>query len=258
MVELAYQLTGPRPDAPTVVLLGSLGSDRSMWDPQVSTLAASYNMLAVDVRGHGESPVPTGSYTVSALAGDVLELLDRLGLEAVHVVGLSLGGAIAQHLAESAPHRVRTLTLLCTAAKFGEPAGWLERAAFVREQGTAALAGAVVARWFSPAFADEDVVARSLAMVAGTPDEGYARCCEALASWDGREALGRIAAPTLVIAGAQDPATPPATLAAIADGVAGATLHVLDPGAHLVNVEQQDVVSKLIAEHISAENIEGP
>lgn len=253
VVELSYRATGPGPEAPTVVLLGSLGSNRSMWDPQTAALANDYEVLAVDLRGHGASPTGTGDYTVADLAGDVLALLDRLGRDAVHLVGLSLGGAVAQRIAAYAPTRVRTLTLLCTAAKFGTPQAWLDRAAAVRADGTAAIADAVVGRWFTAGLAERDpeLVARSRAMVADTPDDGYAACCTALAHWDGRPDLARITAPTLVIAGAQDPATTPDDMRLLADGIANSVLHVLDPAAHLANVEQAGPVSALIAAHLA-------
>lgn len=252
-VALAHQLTGPGPGAPTVVLLGSLGSDRSMWDPQVRTLSDQVNVLAVDLRGHGESPVPAGPYTVADLAGDVLALLDTLALPAVHLVGLSLGGAVSQWIAVHAPTRVHTLTLLCTSAKFGEPQGWLDRAAAVRADGTGSIAEAVVGRWYTEGLAarDPELIARSVEMVTRTADEGYAACCEALAGWDNRADLARIAAPTLVIAGRQDPATTPDDLKLIADGVADAVLHVVDPGAHLASVEQAGAVTALIAAHVA-------
>ncbi|MGA6207434.1 3-oxoadipate enol-lactonase [Nocardia testacea] len=251
-VELSYQASGPG-GAPTVVLLGSLGSDRSMWDPQIAALTADHEVLAVELRGHGESPVPAGDYTVAELAGDVLALLDRLGRDAVHLVGLSLGGAVAQRIAAHHPTRVRTLTLLCTAAKFGTPQAWLDRAAAVRAAGTESLAEAVVDRWFTSGLAarDADLVARGRAMVTATPDEGYAACCVALAHWDGRPDLARITAPTLVIAGAQDPATTPDDMRRLADGIANSVLHVLEPAAHLANVEQAGPVSALITAHIA-------
>lgn len=253
-VELAYDRTGPDGDDPTVVLLGSLGSTRAMWDPQVAALSAAYEVIAIDLRGHGESPTPAGPYKIDELAGDVLALLDRLGRGAVHLVGLSLGGAVAQWLAAHAPTRVRSLTLLCTAAKFGAAQGWLDRAATVRADGTAAIADAVVARWFTAGLAERDpaLIARSRTMLESTDDEGYAACCAAIASWDGRADLIRITAPTLVIAGAQDPATTPADLRLIADGIANSTLHVLDPAAHLASIEQAGPVSALIAAHIGA------
>ncbi|MGI5221014.1 3-oxoadipate enol-lactonase [Nocardia sp. CA-290969] len=251
-VELSYRVTGPA-TAPAVVLLGSLGSDRSMWDPQVAALAGEYEVVAVDLRGHGQSPTGTGDPTVADLAADVLALLDRLGRDAVHLVGLSLGGAVAQWIAAHEPTRVRTLTLLCTSAKFGTPQSWLDRAAAVRADGTASIAEAVVGRWFTTGLADRDtdLIARSRAMVETTPDEGYAACCVALAQFDGRADLARITAPTLVIAGAQDPATTPDDMRALAGGIANSVLHVLDPAAHLASVEQAGPVTALITGHIA-------
>lgn len=251
-VELSYRAAGPATAASTVVLLGSLGSNRSMWDPQVAALCADHEVLAVDLRGHGESPTGTGDYTIAGLAADVLALLDRRGRDRVHLVGLSLGGAVAQWIAARHPARVRTLTLLCTAAKFGAAQGWLDRAAAVRADGTASLAEAVVGRWFTAGLAgrDPELIARSRAMVEATTDEGYAGCCVALAHFDSRADLARITAPTLVIAGAQDPATTPDDMRILADGIADSTLHILDPAAHLASVEQAGPVTSLITAHI--------
>jgi len=255
-VALAHELTeGPGPDAETVVLIGSLGSDRSMWNPQIGTLSASVHVLSVDLRGHGRSPVPPGPYSVRELAEDVVALLDSLDLARVHIVGLSLGGAVSQWIAIHRPERVWTLTLLCTSAKFGKPAQWLERAAAVRAAGTASVADAVLARWFTPELADRDtdLVDRHRRMIVDTSDEGYAACCEALSDWDSRSDLSRITAPTLVIAGLQDPSTTPADLKIIADGVAGSTFRVLDPAAHLANVEQAGPVTAAVAAHIGSD-----
>lgn len=242
-------------DGTPVVMLGSLGSDRSMWDPQVSTLGSDRRVVAVDLRGHGESPTPPGPYRIDDLAADVLELLDALAVPRVHLVGLSLGGAVSQWLARHSGDRVATLTLLCTAAKFGEPQGWLDRAALVRRDGTEAIADAVVARWFTPEFAaaNIDLAERARAMVADTDNDGYARCCEAIAAWDFRAELAAITTPTLVIAGAQDPATTPADLGLIAAGIPGATLEIVDPGAHVASLEQPERVSALIAAHLEAQ-----
>lgn len=252
--QLAFSRSMKRADAPTVVLLGSLGSNRSMWAPQVRGLAEAHDVVAVDLRGHGESPTPRGPYTIEELAGDVCDLLDRLGLDAVHLVGLSLGGAIAQWIAAHQASRAATLTLLCTSAYFGAPQIWLDRAAAVRSAGTGSIAEAIIARWFTPALlaTDHDLVERAKAMILDTDAEGYAGCCEAIAGWDGRSILGQIAAPTLAIAGAQDPATPPAGLAYIADGIAHAELHVLDGAAHLANVEQPETVTQLITTHVAS------
>ncbi|MGU3436056.1 3-oxoadipate enol-lactonase [Actinomycetes bacterium M1A6_2h] len=249
-VDLSFDVTPSQTDgpAPTVVLLGSLGSDRSMWTPQIRPLSHAADVLAVDLRGHGQSPAPRGPYTVDDLGSDVLALLDSRQLDHVHVVGLSMGGAVAQWLAIHHPNRVDTLTLLCTAAKFGESSAWTDRAAAVRKNGIDSIASAVVDRWFSSALAtrDPELVSRNRAMIAATDDEGYAACCDALSGWDSRDDLARISAPTVVIAGEDDPSTPPDTVAVIADGIAGAQFHVLSPAAHLANIEQAGAVTQLI------------
>lgn len=252
-VDLHYATHGD-PAAPPVLLLGSLGSDLHMWDPQIHALSAHHRVIAVDHRGHGGSPAPAGPYTVADLGGDVMALLDRLGLDSVHFVGLSLGGAVGQWLAAHHPMRVRTLTVMCTSAQFAPAQPWLDRAAAVRAEGIASIADSVVGRWFTPELAqrDPDLVARHVEMVRGTSDEGYAACCEALAEWDGRADLARIVAPTLVVAAEQDGPTPPSALQAIADGIAGAELHVVSPGAHLANVEQAGTITRLIERHIAA------
>ncbi|OZG26606.1 3-oxoadipate enol-lactonase [Williamsia sp. 1138] len=251
--ELAGSVGGDDTAQQTIVFLGSLGSDRSMWQPQMADLGADHRVIALDVRGHGESPTPAGPYTVPDLADDVLTTLVALGAGTVHLVGLSLGGAIAQQIALVAPERVSTMTLLCTSARFGEPQPWLDRAATVRASGTSAIADAVVERWFTLGLADEDrdLVDRARAMVKATDDEGYAACCEALAEWDSRPQLPSVTTATLAIAGAQDPATPPEHLQLIADLIPGARIEILDPGAHLVNLEQAAVVSSLIREHVA-------
>lgn len=252
-VELSYDLVpGPSGDT-TVVLIGSLGSERSMWDPQIPGLSDVADVIAVDLRGHGKSPVPQGPYSVADMAEDVLAVLDSLGRDRVHLVGLSLGGAIAQWIAVHRPARALTLTLLCTSARFGESQAWLDRAAAVRTDGTESLADAVLSRWFTPELIsrDTELAARHRAMISATPDEGYAASCEALSQWDNRADLGRISVPTLVVAGEQDPATTPADMAIIADGIARSRFHVLPEAAHLANVEQAGRITELIVEMIT-------
>ncbi|MFI2464611.1 3-oxoadipate enol-lactonase [Nocardia sp. NPDC019323] len=250
-IAVDYAVDGPDSGVP-VLFSGSLGSDRRMWEPQVAALAAAgYRTIAYDHRGHGGSPTLPGPYTVAELGADALALLDALDLDSVHFVGLSLGGAVGQWLAAHHPARVRSLTLLCTAAVFLPAQGWIDRAATVRADGVASIAGAVVGRWFTPQLAgrDPELVARHTAMVSGTGEEGYAGCCAALAEWDGRADLARIVAPTLVIAGAQDPATPPEMVREIADGVAEAEFRIVG-GAHLASVESAGTVTALLRSHI--------
>lgn len=250
---LSYEVSGPRaPETPVVVLLGSLGSDRRMWDAQVRDLQADHTVVAVDHRGHGNSEVVPGPCTVADLAADVLALLDSLEMDRFHVVGLSLGGAVAQWLAVHRPERVSSAALLCTAARFGEPSGWIERATAVREGGTEAVADAVVARWITPARAGAEpgLVAQLREMVVATPAEGYAAACDALSGWDNRADLGRIDCPTLVLAGDEDPSTPPEVLREIADGIPGSTFVTLSPAAHVPTVEIPDRVSEVLREHL--------
>ncbi len=172
-----------------------------------------------------------------------------------HVCGLSIGGMVGMWVAAHAPDRVDRLVLCCTSASMGPPEVWAERAAIVRSQGTAAVADAVVARWFTPAYAAQNrrLVAEMRAMLAANPAEGYAACCGAVERMDLRPDLGAIRASTLVIAGADDPATPPSHAERIAEGIAGSRLVVIEDAAHLVNVEQADAVDRLVIDHLSGE-----
>ena len=230
-----YEIEGPQ-DGPVVIFAGSLGSTLAMWDEQAAALSGEFRVLRYDHRGHGGSPAPPGPYTVDDMAGDVLQLLDDLGIERISFVGLSLGGAVAMALALRAPERVERLALCCTAAKFGPPDPWLERAATVRAEGLGAVAPAVLERWLTPA-APPAMRERLEAMLLSSQPEGYAACCEAIAGQAIRDRLAELHMPVLAIAGSEDPATPPEWLEEIADGVPGARLHVIDGACHIANVE---------------------
>lgn len=247
-----HAVTDGPADAPVLVLSGSLGSTVDMWRPQLPALTERFRVVRIDLRGHGGSPAPDGPYKVGELAGDVLALLDDLGLDRVDWCGLSLGAMVGMHLASEAPERIGRLALCCTSAHFPDPTSWHDRIAAVAAGGTASVAAPVVARWFSPGWAAEhpDVVAESEAMVAGTSDAGYAGCCAALTVWDHRDRLPAISAPTLVIAGADDLATPAEPHArTIVDGIPGARLEVV-PGGHLATIESADAVDRLLVEHL--------
>ncbi|MUL40269.1 3-oxoadipate enol-lactonase [Streptomonospora sp. PA3] len=252
-VDVHHVSRGPT-DAPLLVLSGSLGSTLQMWEPQAAALADRFRVVCYDTRGHGRSPVPPGPYSLADLGGDVLRLLDRLGAERAHFAGISLGGMTGMWLAAHAPERIDRLAVLCTAPRM-EPEAWRQRAATVREQGVASIAASVVQRWFTSGYAEREpeVAERMRGMVAGTPDEGYAGCCSAIENMDLRADLGRIAAPTLVVAGAQDPATPPEQAEAIAAAVPHSRLHVLEGGAHLASWERADQVNGLLDAHFGAE-----
>ncbi len=240
--ELFYDLRGPAV-APVVAFSNSIGTTHRMWDAQVEALAGPYQVLRYDTRGHGGSPVASGPATIEALADDLAGLLDVLQIGQAHVVGLSLGGMTAQALAARHPDRVRGLVLMATSAYL--PHGWKERAATVRSQGMVAIADAVLARWFTPDFAaaHPGAVAPHRERFAAMEPEGYAACCGAIGGMDLRPSNSSIAAPTLIVAGADDPATPAAMMEEIRGRIPDAELLVLPRAAHLLAVERADAVN---------------
>ncbi|GAB3697525.1 bifunctional 3-oxoadipate enol-lactonase/4-carboxymuconolactone decarboxylase PcaDC [Nocardiopsis oceani] len=253
-VDLHHTESGPA-DAPPLVLVGSLGTNGQMWQPQVEALSSAFRVIRVDLRGHGQSPAPEGPYSMADLGGDVLALLDRLGIERVHYAGLSIGGMVGQWLAVNAPQRIDHLVLLATTPYPGPAQSWLDRAALARDKGTGALADAVVGRWFTPGYAEEHPqdVDRLRGQIVDTPDEGYAGCCEAISQHDVREDLHRVVSPTLVVSGAEDPATPPEGHGSvIAERIPGARYVVLDDAAHLLSWEHAAKVNTLITQHLAS------
>jgi 3-oxoadipate enol-lactonase len=252
-VDVHHSLEGPE-DAPVLVLSSSLGTTHAMWDAAASALAQRLRVLRYDTRGHGESPVPPGPYSVAELGGDVLALLDRLGLKRASFCGLSIGGMTGIWLGVHAPQRIDRLVLCCTAAHLPPRELWIERAALVRERGTAPLVDSALDRWFTPRFRDRDpeTVRWIGEMLLATPAEGYASCCEALADFDMRGDLETIRAPTLILAGADDPVGTPERSREMEAAISGARLVVLPSARHLAAVEQPEAVSRAVADHLAA------
>lgn len=251
-VKLHHHEDGP-PDGPVLLMGGSLGASLDMWDPQVAPLSARRRVIRFDLRGHGRSPVASEPFSIADMGADVLALMDRLGVDRAAYCGLSIGAMVGLWLAINAPRRIERLVVLCCTAHTVNPGAFHDRARKVREaSATEVVADAVIANWFTDAYADAhpDVVARHRRMIVETPVQGYAGGCEAVAGHDVRDGLARIAAPTLVMAGAQDRAIPATQGAAIADAVPGARFELLDPGAHIASVERSDTVTALIAEHL--------
>ncbi|WP_394618066.1 3-oxoadipate enol-lactonase [Lentzea sp. JNUCC 0626] len=247
-----YAVDGPA-DADVLVLGPSLGTDLGLFDAQVAALADRWRVIRFDLRGHGRTPAAPGPYTMADLASDVVELLDHLGVRTFHYLGVSIGGAIGQQLALSYPARVLTLTICASAARFADPPQWPVRAATVRAEGVEAMVASRPGTWFTHEFAarEPEEARRLLDMLRATSAEGYAGCCEAIAAFDVRADLGRVAVPTLVIAGADDPATPPDLVREIADGVPGARFEVVADSAHLLTAERPEVVNAMIAGHLT-------
>jgi 3-oxoadipate enol-lactonase len=234
-----------------VVVGGSVGSTLATWEPQLAALSAEFHVIAYEHRGHGGSPAPRGPYSIEDLAADVLALLDEHDVSRAHLVGLSLGGMVAQLVAAREPQRVERLVLLCTAAHYPDPRSWTDRAAAVRAGGTEAIADAIVDRWLTTDYRRDhpEQVARWREMVVSIDREGYAACCEAIADMDLRPGLTRIQAPTLVIAGAEDPAVPPERMRALAAEIPGSRFVVV-PGAHVPPLEHPGEVTNLLLEHL--------
>jgi len=226
-----------------VVLSGSLGSNAAMWDAQVSALSRRFRVARVEHPGHGAAPLADVA-DVSDLARLVL---DQVEAERFSFVGLSLGGAIGMRIALDAPERLDLLVLAATAAQF-DAATYRARAATVRVDGLRDVVDGVMERWFTPAFPD---VRRYREMFLATDPEGYARCSEAVAAWNVRGELGAVRAPTLCIAGADDPVTPPDALRSLADEIPAARLAVLPEARHLANVERAHEFNALLLEHLA-------
>jgi 3-oxoadipate enol-lactonase len=253
-VRLRASLDGPA-GAPAVVLGNSLGTTGELWRPQLNALGRRFRVLQFEHRGHGGSPAPAGPYAIGDLATDVLRLLDEHGIESASYCGVSLGGMIGMWLAAQAPARITSLVLCCTSAWLQPASMWRERAAQVRASGMSAISQQVVGRWFTAAFRERDpaTVASFVTMVESSDPEGYAGCCEAIATMDLRPMLSSINAPTQVIAGAEDPSTPPWHGAVIASGIHNARLHVIRGAAHLANISQPGEFTAVLLAHLTAQ-----
>ncbi|WP_328321447.1 bifunctional 3-oxoadipate enol-lactonase/4-carboxymuconolactone decarboxylase PcaDC [Streptomyces sp. NBC_00388] len=256
MSPLPHHLLDGAPDGAPLILGPSLGTSASVWADHAAALSRTHRVLRFDLPGHGGSPAGLlprdGSATVADLAALVLRLADAQGWDRFGYAGISLGGAIGAHLAVHHPERVGALALVCSSARFGDPAGWRERAALVRAEGTAVLVPGASGRWFTPAFTGSAAARATVADLRDADPAGYAACCDALAAHDLRSELHRVGAPTLVVAGREDPATPPAHSRELADGIPGATLLELPGASHLAPVEQPQPVLAALRAHFDA------
>lgn len=237
-IRIHYEIQGDA-DAPVLMLCNSLGTTLDMWAPQMSSLLTQFRVLRYDVRGHGQSDVPPGPYTIEQLGRDALALLDHLQLPRVDFCGLSMGGMTGMWLGTHHPERLRRLVLCNTAAQLGTPALWNGRLDQLAREGMAGLTPSVLDRWFTARYQRRapQAIAQVRAMLLGTTPEGYAANAIAIREMDQRDTIGRINLPTLVIAGRHDGSTPPELGRDIAQRIHGARYVELD-AAHLSNWEQ--------------------
>lgn len=239
-------------DAPVLVLSNSLGTNLALWDAQMPELSGRFRVLRYDSRGHGASAVTPGPYTIAQLGRDVLVLMDRLKIPRAHFCGLSIGGMVGMWLAVHAPRRIDRLVLCNTSPRVGPAQLWNTRIENVRKGGIAAIADAVLERWFTAAFRERapDTVATMRATLIATPVDGYIAACAAVRDIDQWQSIGAIKRPTLVIAGTHDAATPAADGRKMAQTIAQAQYAELD-AAHISNVEAASTFTAAVTDFLA-------
>jgi 3-oxoadipate enol-lactonase len=256
--QLVSSIEGPQ-DAPVLVLGNPIGTTRDVWSHQLPVLSRYFRVIRYEHRGHGtpgaQSPAPRGPYTIAELGADALAMLNGYGIERFAFAGVSLGGMTGIWLAANAPERVTSLAVCCAAlTPMPDAKAWHDRAALVRSEGMAALAGAVVPRWFTPRFmaAEPEQVETVATMLKGTNPEGYAGCGEAIAVLDLRPQLANVKASTLVLSGAEDVAAPPSVGAYTARNIPGARLTVIQAASHFAHYEKPGPVTNALLGHFQA------
>ena len=239
-IQIHYELSGLS-DGPPILFSNSLASNLHMWDPQMPAFEKHYRVVRYDSRGHGRSDAPEGPYSIEMLVADAVGLLDHLGIAKADFCGLSKGGMVGQRLATLHPDRVDRLVLCDTGAYMGPPDMWDARITAASENGMEGVVDATIERWFTPAFQESDpaAIAKVRSMILGTPVSGFVGCCKAIQAMDQRETIQAITAQTMVLVGADDPATTPDHAREIQERIAGAHLTVLPDAAHLANIEQE-------------------
>ncbi|MFI5623055.1 alpha/beta fold hydrolase [Nocardioides sp. NPDC051685] len=252
-LHVRYESTNPQGSV-TVILGSSLGTDRAMWSEQLELLPQEWNVVAFDLRGHGLSPLSPQTPTIDDFADDVVGVADEMGVDRFAFCGLSIGGAIGQSLAARHPDRISSLVLASTGLTILSRQGLLDRSARVLDEGTAWVADVSATRWFSDRFrADHpEVVRTKMQHLRNMPARAYSDACLALSEFDGRSIASKIVAPTLVVAGDQDLATPVVGSVELADAIPQAKLRTLPDSAHLCNVEQPQAFTELVREHVEA------
>src|SRR5450755_1771968 len=236
-----------RDSAPVLMLSNSLGTDLHMWDDQAAEFAKHFRLVRWDRRGHGKSGVSKGPYNFDLFGRDILKIMDALKIKKINWCGLSMGGMVGQWLGANAPDRVDKLILSNTNFNYADKGPWNDRIKFVQEKGLAELVNPNMDRWFTKGFRERSpqTVARIKEIFLATNPVGYIACCEAIRDMDFTASNPRITAPTLVIVGSQDPATPPAAGEAIAKQIKGAKVAALD-AAHIANIEQPKLYTETV------------
>ena len=246
-IAMAYRLEGAK-DAPVLMMSNSLMSDLGMWDDQMTPLLERFRVLRYDTRGHGGTEATEPPYSIETLGEDARALLDALKIEKVHFVGLSMGGFIGQRLATECPERVLSLALCDTAAYMPPVEMWNGRIETARTKGIEDLVPGTLERWFTAPFRERapEAMERVRRMIRRTAAKGYVGCASAIRDMDQRDRLSRIACPTIVVVGKDDPATPVDRAQVLHDGIAGSEMVVIENAAHLPNIERTEEFNRVL------------
>jgi len=246
-VPIAFSLYRHPRAAARFALVHSLAMDRHFWDPVAERLARHASVLIYDCRGHGASGKPPGPYTAEGFAQDLAGLITAVGWDSAAVAGASMGGCVALAFAAAHPARTRALGLVDTTAWYGPdaPAQWNERAAKAGAAGLGALVEFQTTRWFTDAFraASPETVRSCVETFLGNDVAAYAATCRMLGAVDLRDTMRKVQAPTAIVVGREDYATPVAMAEALRAGIAGATLTVIEDGRHLTPLEHPDRIA---------------
>ena len=251
---IAYELRGPA-SAPVMVFANALGATKEMWREQAAAFAGRYRCLTYDANGHGATTLRKAPARIESYADDLAALLDALGIKRAHVVGASLGGMTAQVFAARNPDRIDRLVLISTTAKMPDPSPWQARAAQARADGLESFVDSIITpRWFSQRFAEEhpDRTEEIRRLFLATKVEGYAAGAIAVGDMDLREIITGIKAPTLIVVGADDPATPPAMALELKSRIQDSRLIMIPNAAHMVAIEQAAEVSAFLGAFLDA------
>jgi 3-oxoadipate enol-lactonase len=250
-IDIHYSVEG---EGPWLTMSHSLACNLHMWDEEAKRLSGRYKVLRYDTRGHGASGAPAGAYSLELLADDLHGLLQALGVQSTHFVGLSMGGMIGQTYALKYPGRFKSLALCDTTSSYpADAAGvWAERIKTVEAQGMEPLVTPTLERWFTEPFrkTHPQVVEKVAAMIRTTPAPGYVGCSYAIPKINLTARLAEIRCPSLVIVGKDDPGTPVAMAEEIHRALPGSTLVIIPSAAHLSNLEQPDAFNQALADFL--------
>ena len=255
-ITLHFADNGPQ-DAQPIVFANSLGTDFRIWDDVITALQSAhenkFRFITYDKRGHGLSDAPLAPYKMDDHIDDLVALLEHLNIDQAIMVGLSVGGMIAQGIATRSPERIKAVVLSDTGHKIGDEEIWNERISSIRKTGMASISTGVMERWFSKNFHQNHKVQMSLFknMLERTPLEGYLGTCAALRDCDLTQSTANLTLPVLAIVGSEDVATTPQLMQQTCDLIKGSRLEIIDGVGHLPCIEKPETTAQLIAEFLT-------